>query len=120
MERNKFKTVELPAMVVRWLAELAEEYLYERDMEGVPPGEQAVIDGVVEASRVRRPVYSEKAKAVWAEWSASVPQGMTWAAYCGVVRTLERCKAGAGMGPGELLDLEALELLAAKDAGEVM
>lgn len=118
---SEIKTVELPVTVVRWLTALAEDGLY---TEGNSlPGEEmnkrvALIDSAIDAcEEVKATSYHIAARdmGAWKETRG----GLTWAQLCGIEQTLEWCRSTMrSEGVGELLDLDTLEELARRAAGE--
>jgi len=119
----KIKTVELPVTVVRWLASLAEKGLY---TEGMSLSDEemdkrvTLLDSAIDAcEEVTAKSYHIAARdmAAWKERR----DGLTWMQLCGITRTLEWCRStmrAEAMGRGELDDLDTLEALAKRAAGE--
>ena len=119
----KIKTVELPVTVVRWLASLAEKGLY---TEGMSLSDEemdkrvTLLDSAIDAcEEVKATSYHIAARdmAAWKERR----DGLTWMQLCGITRTLEWCRStmrAEAMGRGELDDLDTLEALAKRAAGE--
>ena len=121
----KTKTVELPVTVVRWLASLAEDGLYaplSKEGSNLPTEErnkrEALIDTVSDACEEgKAPSFSIAAKDM-AGWEETRASGLTWAQLCGIEQTLVTCRGDARLGPGGLRDLDTLEGLARRAAGE--
>ena len=124
---TKIKTVELPVTVVRWLAALAEDGLYAPlSTEGSnmtseeKTAREMLIDSVSDLGRSGKPTsYHIAARDMAAGQDRR--DGLTWRQLCGITRTLEWCRStmrAEAMGRGELDDLDTLEALAKRAAGE--
>ena len=124
---TKIKTVELPVTVVRWLAALAEDGLYAPiSTEGSnmtsdeKTAREMLIDSVSDLGRSGKPTSYHIAARDMAAWKDR-RDGLTWMQLCGITRTLEWCRStmrAEAMGRGELDDLDTLEALAKRAAGE--
>ena len=124
---TKIKTVELPVTVVRWLAALAEDGLYAPlSTEGSnmtseeKTAREMLIDSVSDLGRSGKPTSYHIAARDMAAWKDR-RDGLTWMQLCGIPRTLEWCRStmrAEAMGRGELDDLDTLEALAKRAAGE--
>ena len=124
---TKIKTVELPVTVVRWLAALAEDGLYAPlSTEGSnmtseeKTAREMLIDSVSDLGRSGKPTSYHIAARDMAAWKDR-RDGLPWMQLCGITRTLEWCRStmrAEAMGRGELDDLDTLEALAKRAAGE--
>ena len=124
---TKIKTVELPVTVVRWLAALAEDGLYaplSTEGSNMTSEErhkrEMLIDSVSDLGRSGKPTSYHIAARDMAAWKDR-RDGLTWMQLCGITRTLEWCRStmrAEAMGRGELDDLDTLEALAKRAAGE--
>tara|TARA_R110002167_G_scaffold49568_1_gene145190 strand:- start:174 stop:548 length:375 start_codon:yes stop_codon:yes gene_type:complete len=120
----KIKTVELPVTVVRWLTSLAEDGLYaplSKEGSNMTSEErnkrEVLIDTVCDLTLNGKPTSYHIAARDMAAWQES-RSGLTWAQLCGITRTLAVCRESPGLCPGGLLDLDTLEALAQRAAGE--
>ena len=129
---SEIKTVELPVTLVRWLTTLAEDGLYTEPHLSVGDEEMdkrvTLLDSAIDACEEDPEVRSGSDPATsyhiaardMAAWKDR-RDGLTWAQLCGITRTLEWCRStmrAEAMSRGELDDLDTLEELARRAAGE--
>ena len=81
---------------------------------------EMLIDSVSDMGRSGKPTSYHIAARDMAAWKDR-RDGLTWMQLCGITRTLEWCRStmrAEAMGRGELDDLDTLEALAKRAAGE--